>query len=104
MNIFPSSLFSHNARAKCLGADVSELEHFDGRDPRYGVFLPNTPGVMAQGLHVRSDRTGNITTWLIQDQITGPEGEVSGWELTPTKNTVDIFPNLKDYVLYVWNT
>ena len=106
MNIFPSSLFDHNARAKVLAADISELEHYEGRDPRFGVFRSSKPAdwCSPKGFFIRSDRTGNCTTWLVQDQLTNDEGEVSGWRLTPTKGTVQIYPHLNNYVVYVWNT
>ena len=104
MNIFPSRLFDHHRRGKVLATDASVLEHYDGRDPRFGIFRESARGSLAKGFFIRSDRTGNCTTWLIEDQITNEEGEVGGWRLTPTKGTVEIYPHLKDYVVYVWNT
>ena len=104
MNVFPTRLFDHDSRAKVFATDASVLEHYDGRDPRFGILRPLKPDSPAKGLHLRSDRTGNCTTWLIQDQITNSDGEVGGWKLTPTRSTVDLYPSLKDYVLYVWNT
>ena len=103
MNVYPSSLFWHNKRNKELHVDLSELESSEQTDPRFGVFRPLKPGMLAKGLHIMSSRTGNGTTWLIQDQITGPDGEVSGWKLTPTVSTIELFPVLMNYVVFVWN-
>jgi hypothetical protein len=103
MNVYPSSLFSHIKGPKELHVDISQLEHSEHTDPRFGVFRQHRQA-LAKGLHIMSSRTGNGTTWLIQDQIMGPDGEVAGWKLTPTSSTIELFPRLMNYVLFVWNT
>ena len=56
------------------------------------------------GIALINPRSGNVTRWYLLETITDPrEGEVLGWMLKPTTESIWKQPELKDYQLNIIN-
>lgn len=55
------------------------------------------------GLALRNPRSGNVTRWVLKEEVRDQEHEVLGWMLVPTPETIRKQPELADYQLNIAN-
>ena len=89
-------VIGHNAKAKLLLADISDLGL-----RRFERLYDDACDV---GFALRNPETGNITRWSLLDEIRDPrENELLGWMLVPTFETLNKQPELRGYQFNIVN-
>jgi len=89
-----SALFSHNARAKTLAAEISDL----GCN-----FRPLYDDACDVGIALSNPRTGNVTRWAVSEEVRDAERELIAWYLVPTPESLRKNAELAGYVMTLYN-
>lgn len=89
-------LFTHIASSKHMIADISDL-------PGKG-FERLYPDSADEGLRIVNPRTGNVVSFFVSSVMRDEaEGELLGWELLPTPETICQHPEMAGYRVSVMN-
>lgn len=96
VDLIPSKAFSHFPVSKRLVADVSDLNGFEGFKPLYD-------DAVDEGLALKNVKTGNITRWFVVTEIQDGAGELMGWYLAPTPESLRRNPVLENYCMTLVN-
>jgi hypothetical protein len=91
-----SSLFTHFPKTKSLVAEISDI----------GVrsFQPLYDDAADVGFALRNEKTGNVTRWALSETLRDPvEGEILGWKMIPTTESVRSNPQLEGYTIRLLN-
>lgn len=99
--VFPSKLFGFSKMLGLLATEVSVLSReATARQQHVWSKLPDTS---EQGIVIASDQTGAEAAFVVID-VDVREGEIQGWRLQPTPETVRKLPQLADVKMLVVNT
>ena len=90
-----SSLFSHFPKTKRLVAEMSDI-CVRGFQRLYS-------DAADVGLALRNPKTGNVTRWALSTEVRDNEGEVLGWYLIPTSESIRRQPVLEGYCISLIN-
>ena len=97
VDTFPSKTFSHFPTTKRMVAEVSDLNGFEG----FKALYDDAADV---GIALRNVKTGKVTRWCLVTEIRCPrEGELHGWYLAPTPESLRTNPVLADYSMTLIN-
>jgi hypothetical protein len=91
-----SQHFNHFPGTQRLVAEISSI----------GVrhFQPLYSDAVDVGFALRNPRTGNVTRWALSDEIRCPqEGDILGWYLKPTPESIRANPILQGYTMTLIN-
>lgn len=87
---YSSETLSHNANKGLLIGEASDLG-FRGMEPLYD-------DACDVGLALVNPRSGNVTRWYLKEEVRDlREGELLGWMLLPTTESIRKQPELRDY-------
>lgn len=93
---YSSEGISHSARNTLLVTEASDIG-LRGFEQLYD-------DACDVGIALMNPRNGNVTRWYLLETITDPhEGEVLGWILKPTPESIRKQPELKEYQLNIVN-
>lgn len=96
---FSSKHFGYSAKMNLLATEVSVLER-SCRSPIWERLYETSDD---QGFIVRSEQTGAEAAWFVSE-VDVREGEIQGWRLKPTLETLARIPALKGARMLVVNT
>jgi hypothetical protein len=98
MKRYESTMFSHDAVKKVFTAESSELA-------ACGEFLfsAGPAGIPTHGFTMVSSKTGDTADFLVEYVHRNVDRDIDYWRLTPTSATVKQHPELKNYVVQVFN-
>lgn len=90
---YSSGGLSHSARKGLLVCEASDIG-LRGMERLYD-------DACDVGIALRNPRTGNVTRWFLKEEVRDPrEGELLGWMMLPTTETIRKQPEL---AAYQWN-
>jgi|WetSurMetagenome_2_1015567.scaffolds.fasta_scaffold730332_1 hypothetical protein len=93
---YSSESISHSKKNTLLIAEASDIG-FRGLERLYD-------DACDVGFALRNPRSGNVTRWALKEAIVDPrEGELLGWMMVPTPESIRKQPELKDYQLNLIN-
>jgi hypothetical protein len=61
------------------------------------------PDACDQGVLVVSEKTGKVAKYAVERELIDGEGELQGWQLAPTRETVRQLPSLAGKSLMIYN-
>ena len=93
MKVFSSNIFTVDKERQVMSTDMSIIREFEGFNNDYKI-----------GLQIRSEKTGVVTSWVVNDIHHNVDHDVIHWELEPTTQTIGKNPRLADWKVIVWNT
>lgn len=99
VNIIHSSNGFHKQPGNKLVAEASTLSE-GSRKPLFGRVYDDS---CDEGFSIRSERTGRIATYHVNNTLKDAEGDVTGWELTATRQTQKELPCTKGMTVIVFN-
>lgn len=91
-----SSVFMHFPKTKSLVAAISDI----------GIrsFQPPYDDAADVGFALRNEKTGNVTRWALSETLRDPaEGEIIGWKMIPTTESVRSNPQMEGYTIHLLN-
>lgn len=91
--------FSVNKQDRKLIAEVSTLEANNATKSAFGRVYDDA---FDEGFVIHNPRTGKSPVFVV-NHIDRVEGEITYWELVPTKNTLRQIPGLKAWRVIVFN-
>ena len=91
-------MFFWSSESRLFSQDVSSLT----RGPSENVFHRLYEDACDQGITLISDKTANEATYFV-DSIDEVDGEIQGWNLLPTPETVRKLPRLKNTRVLIGN-
>lgn len=71
-----------------------------GQDFRFERIYPDA---CDQGVSVVSEKSGKVAKYAVERELTDGEGELQGWRLTPTRETLRALPQLSGKNLMIYN-
>jgi hypothetical protein len=91
-----SAAFTHFPESKRLVADISDIA------VREFQKLYNDAADV--GFALRNPKTGNVTRWQVASEVRGPyDGELHGWYLVPTSESLRRNPQMEGYCITLVN-
>ena len=96
---YPTGCFTHNAEAKILVTDASDLQW------RVGVarFEQLYDDACDTGIAVINPRTGSVTYWYYVAEVHNADGDLTHWILQPTNESCRKHPGVQCYTMHILN-
>ena len=99
MIIHSSKLFTKSTTfTKTLMADISELAG-DGKEVFHRLYQDSCD----KGFQIVKEETGELSTWYLDETVRDTENDITEWILKPTLKTINLYPSLKDYQIFLFN-
>jgi hypothetical protein len=92
MNAYSSNLFDFIPKKQKIYSEMSMLKGF----------VQIYEDACDMGLKIRSEKTGDVSTWYIMDERRH-DGDIVHWELLPDEKTLRQSPRLRGWKLIVFN-
>lgn len=89
-----SSLFNHFPKTKRLVAEISDIQLLN--------FQRLYDDAADMGFALRNPKTGNVTRWAVAKEVRN-DGEIMGWSLVPTPESIQRQPVLEGYCITLLN-
>ena len=101
LNITPYNIkrFTHNAEAKLLVTEASDLNWMPGTDD----FKQLYDDACDIGIALSNPRTGSTTYWYYVAEVRNSEGELTHWVLQPTNESCRKHPGVQCYTMHILN-
>ena len=96
---FPISRFTHNAEAKMLVSDMSDLSCTPGRLPFEQLY----DDACDEGIAVYNPRTSSTTFWHLAAEMRDTDGSMDYWVLMPTYESCRKHPGVQCYTMHILN-
>lgn len=94
-----SNLFLHSAEEKTYTADMSQLSR-GGRISAFGRIYDDA---CDEGLKIQSERSLQEATFVLRDEETDADHDVTVWTLVPEPATLRRLPKLAGYKVIIFN-